>query len=144
MLLALHGTAHKHLGVSKMLKEISQKYYYPGIAKHVKRCVEGCEGCAKDKRVLNNAITPELPNVPEKHLGPEDAIQIDLLPNLLTSGGYQTVMTAIDVFSRYLFAYPLTEATATNVDKVSNEIMTKLSNLATTLITKGPHLLQRF
>ena len=73
--------------------------------------------------------------MPEWDLGPEDAMQIDLLPNLPTSGGYQTVMTAIDVFSRYLFAYPLIEATAANVAKVIIEIMTKHSLLPTTLIT---------
>ena len=44
-------------------------------------------------------------------------------------------MTAIDVFSRYLFNYPLIEATATNVAKVIIDIMTKLSYLSTTLIT---------
>ena len=74
-------------------------------------------------------------NLPEWDLGPEDAMQIDLLPNLPTSGGFQTVMTAIDVFSRYLFAYPLIEATATNVAKVLIDIMTKHSYLPTTLIT---------
>ena len=36
LLQALHGTAHKHPGISKMLQEIRQKYYYPGIEKHVK------------------------------------------------------------------------------------------------------------
>ena len=87
------------------------------------------------QRVPNNTITPELLNLPEWDLGPEDAMQIDLLPNLPTSGGYQTVMTAIDIFSRYLFAYPLIEATATNVAKVIIDIMTKHSYLPTTLIT---------
>ena len=135
MLQALHGTAHKYPGISKMLQEIRQKYYYPGIAKHVKKWVEGCVTCAKDKRVPNNTITPELLNLPEWDLGPEDAMQIDLLPNLPTSGGYQTVMTAIDVFSRYLFAYPLVEATASNTAKVLIDIMTKHSYLPTTIIT---------
>ena len=135
LLQAIHGTAHRHPGISKMLQEILQKYYYPGIAKYVKKWVEGCETCARDKRVPNNTITPELLNLPEWDLGPEDAMQIDLLPNLPTSGGYQTVMTAIDVFSRYLFAYPLIEATATNVAKVIIDIMTKHSYLPTTLIT---------
>ena len=135
LLQAIHGTAHRHPGISKMLQEIRQKYYYPGIAKYVKKWVEGCETCARDKRVPNNTITPELLNLPEWDLGPEDAMQIDLLPNLPTSGGYQTVMTAIDVFSRYLFAYPLIEATATNVAKVIIDIMTKHSYLPTTLIT---------
>ena len=135
LLQAIHGTAHRHPGISKMLQEIRQKYYYPSIAKHVKKWVEGCETCARDKRVPNNTITPELLNLPEWDLGPEDAMQIDLLPNLPTSGGFQTVMTAIDVFSRYLFAYPLIEATATNVAKVLIDIMTKHSYLPTTLIT---------
>ena len=118
-----------------MLQEICQKYYYPGIAKHVKKWVDGCEICARDKRVPNTLITPELLNLPEWDRGPQDAMQIDLLPNLPTSGGYQTVMTAIDVFSRYLFAYPLIEATAPNVAKVIIDIMTKRSYLPTTLIT---------
>ena len=135
LLQAIHGTAHRHPGISKMLQEIRQKYYYPGIAKHVKKWVEGCETCAKNKRVPSTVITPELLNLPEWDLGPEDAMQIDLLPNLPTSGGYQTVMTAMDVFSRYLFAYPLTEATAANVAKVIIDIMTKHSYLPTTLIT---------
>ena len=100
----LHGTAHKHPGILKMLQEIRQRYYYPNMAKHVKKWVEGCEQCARDKRVPNATITPELFNLPEWDLGPEDAMQIDLLPNLPPSGGYENVLTAIDVFSRYLFA----------------------------------------
>ena len=62
-------------------------------------------------------------------------MQIDLLPNLPISGGYQTVMTAIDVFSRYLLAYPLVEATASNTAKVLIDIMTKHTYLATILMT---------
>ena len=118
-----------------MLQEICQKYYLPGIAKHVKKWVEGCEVCAKDKRVPNNSITPGLLTLPEWDLGPEDAMQNDLLPNLPTSGGYQTIMTAIDVFTRYLFAYPLVEATASNTAKVLINITTKHAYLPTTLIT---------
>ena len=135
MLQSLHGTAHKHPGISKMLQEIRQRYYYPNMAKHVKKRVEGCEQCARDKRVPNTTITPELLNLPEWDLGPEDAMQIDLLPNLPPSGGYENVLTAIDVFSRYLFAYPLTDASAINVAKALIDIITKHSYLPTTLIT---------
>ena len=73
--------------------------------------------------------------MPEWDLGPEDAMQIDLLPNLPPSGGYENVLTAIDVFSRYLFAYPLTDASAINVAKALIDIMTKHAYLPTTLIT---------
>ena len=40
-----------------------------------------------------------------------------------------------DVFSRYLFAYPLTDASAANTAKVIIDVMTKQSCLPTTLIT---------
>ena len=135
LLQSLHGTAHKHPGISKMLQEIRQRYYYPKMAKHVKKWVEGCEQCARDKRVPNATITPELLYLPEWDLGPEDAMQIDLVPNLSPSGGYENVLTAIDVFSRYLFAYPLADASAINVAKALIDIMAKHANLPTTLIT---------
>ena len=135
LLQSLHGTAHKHPGISKKLQEIRQRYYYPSMANHVKKWVEGCEQCARDKQVPNTTTTPELLNLLEWDLGPEDAMQIDLLPNLPPSGVYENVLTAIDVFSRYLFAYPLTDASATNVAKVLIDIMTKHSYLPTTLIT---------
>ena len=135
LLQSLHGTAHKHPGISKMLQEIRQRYYYPNMAKHVKKWVEGCEECARAKRVPNATITPELLNLPEWDLGPEDAMQIDILLNLPPCGGYENVLTAIDVFSRYLFAYPLTDASAINVAKAIIDIMTKHAYLPTTLIT---------
>ena len=64
-----------------------------------KKWVEGCKDCARDKRVPNATFTPELLNLPEWDLGPEDAMQIDPLPNLPPSGGFENVLTAIDVFS---------------------------------------------
>ena len=42
-------------------------------------------------------------------------MQIDLLPNLHSSGGRKNVLTAISVFSRYILAYPLKFESAINV-----------------------------
>ena len=64
LLQSLPGTAHNHPGISKMLQAIRQRYYYPSMAKHVKKWVEGCEQCARDKRVPNATITPELLKLP--------------------------------------------------------------------------------
>ena len=118
-----------------MLIEIRRKYYCPGIAKIFKKWVQGCEYCIKDKRVPNSSLTPKFPNLPEWDLGPEDAVQIDLLPNLPPSGGYENIITGMALFSRYLFAYPVTDASATNTAKVIIDIMTKYTYLPTTLIT---------
>ena len=75
LLQSLHGTENKHPGISKRLHEIRQKYYYPGLGKMVKKWVQGCEICIKDKRIENTLITPESFNLPEWDLGPEDALQ---------------------------------------------------------------------
>ena len=135
LLQSLHGSANKHPGISKMLYEIRQKYYYPGIAKIVKKWVLGCEACIKDKRTTNPSLTPELLNLPEWDVGPEDALQIDLLPYLPPSGGYENIITALDVLSRYLFAYPVADASASSTAKVIIDIMTRHAYYPTTLIT---------
>ena len=132
---SLHGTAHKHPDIKKMLQEIRRRYYYPNMAKYVNKWVEGCEQFAKDKRIPNATITPELLNLPEWDLGLKDAMQIDLLLNLPPSGGYEIFLTVIDVFSRYLLAYPLMDASAIIVAKVLINITTNHAYLPTTLIT---------
>ena len=62
-------------------------------------------------------------------------MQIDLLPELPPSGGYENIVTAMDVFSRYLFAYPTANQDAKTIDKVLIDIMTKHAYLPTTLIS---------
>ena len=73
--------------------------------------------------------------MPEWDLGSEDALQVDLLSNLRPNGGHENFITALDVFSRYLLAYPVSDASATSTAKVLINIMTRHTNLPTTLIT---------
>ena len=47
---SLHGRAHKHPGITKMIQEFRLKYYYPGSSKIIKKWVETCEDCIKNKR----------------------------------------------------------------------------------------------
>ena len=62
-------------------------------------------------------------------------MQIDSVPGLPPSGGYENIVTAIDVFSRYLFAYPTSNQDAKTVAQVLINIMTKHAYLPTTLIS---------
>ena len=94
-----------------------------------------CEQCIRESRIDPSLTRPPLQN-PNKHItAPEDAIQIDLVPELPPSGGYENILTAMDVFSRYLFAYPTTNQDAKTVAKVLINIMTKHAYLPTTLIS---------
>ena len=62
-------------------------------------------------------------------------MQVDLVPELPPSGGYTNIVTAIDVFFRYLFAYPTSNQDAKTIAKVLIHIMTKHAYLPTTLIS---------
>ena len=118
-----------------MMQEIRQKFYFPSIATYVRNWVRDCEICIQYKRINNTRITPELILIPEWDLGPEDLIQIDLLPELPPSGGYENIITAKGVFSRYAFAYPVSNPTAVNTAKVIIDIMKRHSYLPTLIIT---------
>ena len=135
LLQSLHGIAGKHPGISKKMQEIRQKYYFPSIATYVRNWVRGCEICIQDKRINNTRITPELIHIPEWDLGTEDLMQIDLLSELPLSGGYENIITAIDVFSRFAFAYSVSNPTAVNTAKVIIDIMTRHAYLPTLIIT---------
>ena len=132
---SLHGTAGKHPGISKKMQEIRQKYYFPSIATYVRNWVRDCEICIQDKRINNTRNTPELIHIPEWDLGPEVLMQIDLLPETSPSGGYEIIITAIDIFSRYAFAYAVSNPTAVITAKVIIDIMTRHSYLPTLSIT---------
>ena len=94
-------------------------------------CEQGIRESLADDRVTR----PALRN-PSEHIGaPEDCMQIDLVPELPPSGGYENIITAMDVFSRYFFAYLTSIQDAKTIAKVIINIMTKHAYLPTTIIS---------
>ena len=92
-----------------------------------------CEQCIRKSRIDRSFTRPPLQDPNEHITAPEDAIQIDLVPELPPSGGYENIVIAMDVFSRYLCAYPTANQDAKTIAKVLNSIMTKHAYLPTTL-----------
>ena len=62
-------------------------------------------------------------------------MQIDLVSELPPSGGYENIVTVMDVFSRYLFACPTSNQDSKTIAKVLINIMFKHAYLPTTLIS---------
>ena len=135
LLQSLHGTAGKHPGISKKMQEIRQKFYISSIATYVWNWVRYCQIYIQDKCINTTRITPEFYHIPAWDLVKQDLLQIDLLPELPPSGGYEIILTAIDVFSRYAFAYTVSSATAVNTANVIIDIMTRHAYLPTLIIT---------
>ena len=93
-----------------------------------------CEHCIKESRIDWSFILPPLQNPNEHITAPEDAMQIGLVPELPPSGGYENIVTAMDVFARCLFAYPTSNQDAKTIAKVIFNIMTNYACLPTTNI----------
>ena len=105
------------------------------MAKLIRQWVMSCEQCITESPVKDRLIRPTLQNPSEYIAAPEDAMQIDLVPELPPSGGFENIVTAMDVFSRYLFAYPTFSQDAKTIARVINNIMTKHAYLLTTVIS---------
>ena len=105
------------------------------MAQLIREWVLSCEQCLRESRINPGLTPPPLQNPNEHITAPEDAMQIDLVPGLPPSGGYENIVTAMDVFSRYLFAYPTSNQDAKTDAQVLIYIMTKHAYLPTTLIS---------
>ena len=93
------------------------------------------EQCLRESRINPQLNRPPLQNPNEYITAPEDAMQIDLVPGLPSSGGFESIVTAMDVFSRYLFAYRTSNQHAKTIAKMIIIIMTKHAYIPTTLIS---------
>ena len=73
--------------------------------------------------------------IPEWDFGTDDFMQFDLLPEFSPSGGYENIITAIDAFLRYAFAYPVSKAMAVNTAKNTIYMKTTHAFLPRLIIT---------
>ena len=135
VLQSLQGDFGKHPGITKTIIAYREKFYYPKMAQLFKEWVMSCQKCIRELRINPQFTPPPLQNPNEHITAPEDAMLIDLVPGLPTSGGYENIVTAMDVLSRSLLAYPTSNQDATTVAKVLINIMTKHAYLPMTLIS---------
>ena len=104
------------------------------MAQLIREWVMSCAQCLRGSLVNPRLTHPPLQNLNEYISAAEDAMQIDLVPGLPPSGGSENIVTAMDVFSRYLYAYPTSNQDAETTAKVIINIMTKHAYLPATLI----------
>ena len=97
--------------------------------------VMSCEQSIREARIDCSFNHFHLQNLNEHFTAPEDALYIDLGPELTPSGGYDFIATAFVVFSRFLPAYPIFNQDAKIFAKVKINIMTTHAYLPTTLIS---------
>ena len=104
------------------------------MAQFIQEGVTSCEKCMRESRIDHSLTRPPLQN-PNHHINAaDDAMQLDLVLEVIPSGGYENIVTAMDVFSRYLIAYPTSNQDAKTIAQIINIIKTTHAYLPTTLV----------
>ena len=96
-----------------------------------------CGRWIRESRIDHNLTRPPLQSPDEHITAPEDAMQNDSVPELLPSGDYENIVTAMDVLSCYLFAYLTSNQDQRTCAKVIFNIITKHANLPNSFRTSG-------
>ena len=135
LLSTLYGKTNKHPEITKMIQESRRKYYYPGLARKIRAWVINCPDCIANKRIDTRQIRPKMLSNTEFTFGPEDCLEVDILPILPSSNGYRHIITMMDVFSRYLFAYPTQDMTARTIGRCIIDVITRHCYLPTIILT---------
>ena len=125
ILSSLHGEFGRHPEIAKTKIAYREKYCFPKKAQLIREWVMSCEQGIRESRIDHSLAGCPLRN-PNEHLtAPEDAMQIDMLPELPPFCDYEDIVTEKDVFSRYLFAYPTAIQDAKTIAEVLINIMSK-------------------
>ena len=77
--------------------------------------IKNCFSCLRTKVVKNSELRSQMLSVASQQCYHGDLLEVDLVGKLKPSHGYTHVLTAMDVFSRYLFAIPIRNASAETV-----------------------------
>lgn len=110
-----HVLKSLHYSVRKSKENIlSSDYYYEGITKDLVDFIKNCPKCKAE-----NSLTPvKKPMKLNIENGPHSKIQMDiwyLNDDISKACGYKYVLDIIDVFSKWMFSYPLLHKSAEEI-----------------------------
>jgi hypothetical protein len=130
------GMTGGHQGISKTQEQVARRAYFPSWKQTVINVCRDCEECARYHR--GRPPRQGLLQVQEaSHV--MDRLAVDLTgPHPSSTKGYVYILTAIDVFSRFLVAVPLRNKTAQTVaDALYRNVFCKLGTVRQLVTDQG-------
>jgi len=123
-----------HGGQWKTVELVTRNFWWPGVTKEIKRYVEGCDSCQRNK---NQAAAPAgklMPNkAPEK---PWTHITADFVTKLPLAQGYDVILVVCDRLTKMAHFIPITEKTSTEgLARLFRDHVWKLHGLPESIIS---------
>jgi ribosomal protein L21E len=117
ILFMLHS--HKsagHLGITKTLGKLRQRFYWPGYKADVERWCKHCKVC----ETINSSLNPKKAPLQQKPVHRRmDRIACDIMgPVEISENGNRYILVVCDYVSKFTEAYPLADITAQTVADV--------------------------
>jgi len=106
-----HDTpVEEHRGQWKMVELVTRNFWWPGVMKEVKRYMEGCDSCQRNKNHTEQLVGKLMPNlIPEK---PWTHISADFITKLPIAQGYNSILVVVDRLMKIVHFIPITEKTS--------------------------------
>ena len=121
------------LALPKPVEEFRKRFYFPNFTKFFISSIKNCLTCLQLKRVPSKFLKTPLQPGSSLNSYPGQTLQIDLVgPLKLPVRRY--VLTAIDVFTKYLFAVPLTNVRADTIAREITSIFLQHSYIPKTIL----------
>ena len=131
----LHNSkAAGHFGIVKTVEEFRKRFSFPNFTKFSISSLKNCLTCLQLKRVPSKFLKTPLQPVSYLNSYPGETLQIDLV-GPLTSPVHRYVLTAFDVFTKYLFTVPLTNVRADTIARELPSIFFRHSYLPRTILS---------
>ena len=106
-----NSTTAGHPGISKTLQLLQQYYWWPNQKQYVTEYIRGYATCQMTKVNTHPAHPLLYPITPADNARPFETIAMDFITKLLSSGGYDTILTITDTDCSKAFIFiPCKEA----------------------------------
>jgi len=127
-----------HGGQWKTVELVTRNFWWPGITKEVKRYVEECDACQRNKNCTEQPVGKLMPNsIPKK---PWTHISANFITKLPLAQGYDSILVVVDQLTKMAHFIPTTEKTsAEGLARLFRDNVWKLHGLPESIILdRGP------
>jgi len=97
-------------GQWKTVELVTRNFWWPGVTKEVKRYVEGCNACQRNKNHTEQLAGKLMPNSILEKLWTH--ILADFITKLPLAQGYDSILVVVDRLTKMVHFIPTTEKTS--------------------------------